>query len=154
MTADVAVLAPVPLEHLESGKGVCASKGKVAFGSRDFQFFRRLDELRGGLPVDVYIYPSHAKGPRHFEARWHARYIGHVESEGGAHPAKSEFRPPSTEKWPEDNLGHWAVFWEVADLRELPEGERLNIRDLRPHGGGKYYGRGFVPEGPILIEHP
>ncbi len=55
---DFAILAPVPLEHLESGQPVAEEKGFVAFGSRGRKFFRDMDERRDGNPVPVLIYAS------------------------------------------------------------------------------------------------
>jgi hypothetical protein len=60
-TATVALLAPVPLEHLVDGVEVCAREGKVAFGSRAWEVFKQLDEIRAEAPVDVYVYASHAQ---------------------------------------------------------------------------------------------
>jgi hypothetical protein len=85
---------------------------------------------------------------------WHARYVGHVESIGGAHPDGIRYRPPSTSKYADDNAGHWAVFWEVEGLRELEADERIQIKDLRGLDKAKAYVPGFIPEGPLLIEHP
>jgi hypothetical protein len=150
---NVALLAPVPLEHLLDGQTISAKEGRVAFGSRAWEIFRELDDLRRGQPVDVYIYASRADEPT-FEVAWHARYVGYVESFDGAHPAGMRYRPPSTGKYPTDNKGHWAIFWEVQGLRQLPARDRLRLADLTGSGKGKPYGRGFVPEGPILIEHP
>jgi hypothetical protein len=39
-TQEVALLAPVPLEHLIDGVAVCDQQGKVAFGSRAWEIFR------------------------------------------------------------------------------------------------------------------
>lgn len=153
-TFDVALLAPVPLEHLKDGAIVCEKEGRVAFGSRAWEVFRKLDELRYDLPVDVYIYASHSEGPLRLEVSWHARYIGHVESIGGTHPEGMKFRPPSTAKYEDDNLGYWAVFWEVEQLCELSLEERIPTGGFRGLGKHKPYRRNFVPEGPILIEHP
>jgi len=152
-TLDVALLAPVPLEHLLDGAIVCKTEGCVAFGSRAWEVFRKLDEIRNGLPVDVYIYASHSPGPLRLEISWHARYIGHVESIGGAHPEGMRFRPPSTAKYADDNLGYWAVFWEVEQLRKLPPTERIPTGEFRGLNKRKPYKRNFVPEGPILITH-
>jgi len=105
------------------------------------------------MPVDVYIYASHSEDPRAI-ASWHARYIGQVDSISGAHPAGMRYRPCSTATNPSDNQGHWAIFWEVEDLRSLSNNERLALADLTGFGKKKAYGHGFVPEGPLLIEHP
>ena len=150
----IALLAPVPLEHLLDGAEVTEREGRVAFGSRAWELFRKLDALRSGLAVDVYIYASHTEAPPHFEATWYGRYIGHVDSINGAHPAGMRYRPPSTAKYPTDNQGHWAVFWEVKELRQLPSGKGIRLANLTGFGKSKAYGRGFVPEGPLIIEHP
>ena len=129
-------------------------EGRVAFGSRAWEVFRELDALRHGLPVDVYIYASHATPPGPLEVSWVGRYMGHVESVGGAHPDGMRFRPPSTLKYSSDNIGHWAVFWELESLDELPPKARLKMTDFTGYGKPKRYAQPFVPEGPILIEHP
>ena len=54
----IALLAPVPLEHLKDGIGICQKEGKLAFGSRAWDTFRELDELRNSNPVPVLIYAS------------------------------------------------------------------------------------------------
>jgi len=150
----VALLTPVPVEHLESGAAICAAEGKVAFGSRSWEVFRKLDALRTGLSVDVYIYASGA-GPQEVRAAtWRAVYVGHVESVGGAHPEGMRFRPPSTCQNESDNYGHWAVFWEVRELRRLPESEFIATRQFTGHGKRRTYRDNFAPEGPLLVEHP
>lgn len=151
---NVALLAPVPLEHLQDGQEVCATEGRVAFGSRAWEVFRQLDALRGGMPVDVYIYASHSGRSPQFEVSWQALYIRQVDSVNGAHPEDMRFRPPSTAKYADDNQGYWAVFWEVEALRELSEPRRIRLADFTGLRKRRVYGRNFVPEGPLLIEHP
>ena len=153
-TSSVALLAPVPEEHLLSGAVVCATEGKVAFGSRAWQVFRRLDEMRSGVPVDVYLYASHAGPGGPPLVTWHSRYVRHMDSVGGAHLEGMRYRPPSTAKYENDNAKHWAVFWEVEDLRELGPGERIPIKDLCGLDKPNAYASNFVPEGPLLIQHP
>ena len=46
VTGNFAILAPVPLEHLQSGKNIAVKEGFVAFGSRKWELFRRVDEMR------------------------------------------------------------------------------------------------------------
>ncbi|MGY3138428.1 hypothetical protein ACVWZM_009110 [Bradyrhizobium sp. USDA 4501] len=48
---DFAILAPVPLEHLQSGADIAHKTGFVAFGSRKWELFRKVDELRGSARV-------------------------------------------------------------------------------------------------------
>lgn len=91
--AHVALLAPVPLVHLEDGHRVVESEGKVAFGSRAWETFRQLDDVRKGQPVDVYIYASHSDGNHDFEVSWRGPYIGHVEGNMGSHPDGMRYRP-------------------------------------------------------------
>jgi len=129
-------------------------EGRVAYGSRAWEVFRELDGLKKGIPIDAYIYASHTDGPPSFEASWYGRYIGHVESVGGAHPAGMRYRPPSTAQYPSDNLGYWAVFWEVEQLREFASDERLRLADFTGFGKRRAYATLFVPEGPLLVEHP
>jgi hypothetical protein len=152
--AHVALLAPVPLEHLIDGQETATREGRVAFGSRAWEVFRQLDEMRNGMTVDVYIYASHTPGFPDFQVSWRARYIGHVESIGGAHPEGMRYRPESTGKYTDDNSGHWAVFWELEDLHPVPKEHRLDLAELTGFGRKKAYGHAFAPEGPLLIEHP
>jgi hypothetical protein len=150
----VALLAPVPLVHLESGLITCKAEHKVAFGSRAWEVFRELDARRKGLLIDVYIYAS-LSGPQEVRAApWRGVYVGHVESVGGAHPAGMQFRPPSTAQRESDNAGHWAVFWEVGELRRVPESEYIPIGQFTGYGKRRAYPVNFAPEGPLLVEHP
>jgi hypothetical protein len=153
-SSDVALLAPVPKEHLIDGRETVLSKGKVAFGSRAWEVFRKLDELRNGMPVDVYIYESDGSGQIDFRTSWRARYIGHVESDLGAHPAGMTFRPESTAKYASDNSGYWAVFWEVDTLEQVPDNDQSHVGEFTGYGKKKAYGHAFSPEGPLLVEHP
>lgn len=150
----IALLAPVPLQHLRDAVEVCKTQGKVAFGSRAWEVFRQLDMERNGAPVDAYIYASMDPSADRIEVSWRARYIGHVESKAGAHPDGMRFRPPSTAKNPADNKGHWAVFWEVDQLRELKPEERMPTGQLTGYGSAKAYKKNFVPEGPLLVINP
>ena len=147
---EFALLAPVPLEHLENGVDICRREGKVAFGSRAWEVFRELDTLRDGKPLSAYIYASKSDADGPPTVTWHAKYIGHVESKNGAHPEGMRFRSPSTGNYENDNKGWWAVFWEVASLELLPESKQLLIKELRSRSGACYK-PDFVPEGPIII---
>lgn len=40
---NIALLAPVPLHHLQDGYQVARQQGKVAFGSMKWELFRELD---------------------------------------------------------------------------------------------------------------
>lgn len=142
----VALLAPVPLEHLESGKNTCASEGKVAFGSMAWEVFRRLDVLRENQRVQVLIYASYDKPIVPFRVSWQAFYTGHCESIDGKHPDGMKYRPASTSTDTDD----WAVFWEVEKL-QIIEGHHPLISSLSGFGNTRHYQKTFRPEGPILI---
>ena len=47
--SNIALLAPVPLEHLTSALEVLEVEEKVAFGSKAFLVFHELDRQRKGL---------------------------------------------------------------------------------------------------------
>ncbi len=150
---DIALLAPVPLEHLEDGIDICRKQGKVAFGSRAWEIFRELDALRNGRPISAFIYASMSQSVGPPTVTWRAQYIGHVESKNGAHPQGMKFRPPSTAKYQSDNKGWWAIFWEVANLEPLENSEQILIKDLQSRSG-TFYKPEFIPEGPIIIPAP
>ena len=151
--SEIALLAPVPLVHLKDGLEVCTSKGKVAFGSRAWEVFRELDDLRAGAKVPVLIYASMSNSDGPAAISWQAEYIGHLESKNGAHPAGMEFRPPSTAEYNSDNLGWWAVFWEVSGLREIPANEQITVESIQSRSG-QFYKPSFIPEGPIIVQNP
>jgi hypothetical protein len=126
---DFALLAPVPLRHLQSGAEVAQREGFVAFGTTCWELLRDLDVLREGSRVPVLVYASHAEdGEGEADVTWAGWYVGSTESRGGAHPQGMKHRPPTTAS---DKAGHWAVFWHVTDLRELPPQCRQPIATLR-----------------------
>lgn len=149
-----ALLAPVPGEHLGPALDTVTEEGKVAFGSRAWEVFREFDESLDGQPAPVLIYASHEGAPYPPMATWVAEYSGHVEGRGGRHPDGLRFRPKSTEKYPEDNAGHWAVFWEVAQLKKLSASDQIKIADLKSGTTGKQFAPNFRPEGPAVILNP
>ena len=144
---EIALLAPVPVGLLEEGERVCEAKGKVAFGTRAWELFRRLDDMRDSMSVDVYFYASRSDKIDRVVA-WRGRYVGHVEGVDGKHPAGRKYRSPLAL---EDGSGWWAVFWEVEGLHPI---EPVPMTSLRGYGATKEYGASFVPEGPTIIEHP
>ena len=147
------LLAPVPLEHLLDAVEICRTEGKVAFGSRAWEVFRKLDIGRNGAPVNVYIYASGDFGSAKTEISWRGRYIGHVEGKNGVHPDGLRFRPSSTTKSSTDNEGYWAVFWELDQLSQLDPGERIPTSALIGHKSGKRYAKNFIPKGPLIVAY-
>jgi hypothetical protein len=152
--AHFAILAPVPLEHLESGLEIVASQGEVAFGTMKWELFRRVDAERNGARVAVLIYPSGEDVPAKpsFIVSWFAWYRRTESSVMGAHPDGMKFRPPTTAKYPLDNKGHWAAFWHVSGFRELPNQKCLAIGKLKGAKGG--WRKTAPPRGPELIILP
>ncbi len=129
-----------------------AETGRVAFGSRAWQVFRDLDELREGQPIDVFIYASYPALKLPPKVRWKGRYIGHVDAVGGAHPNGMASRPKTTGGYEADNSGHWAIFWELDHLAKLQKNEILPMSIFRGFGSNKVYKSNFVPEGPLLVK--
>ena len=151
--SEIALLAPVPLVHLQDGLEICKSKGKVAFGSRAWEVFRELDTLRAGGEVPVLIYASMTDSDGPAVVSWQAQYIGQVDSKNGAHPAGMEYRPLSTAENTSDNLGWWAIFWEVRGLTEIPEEQRVPVQVIQSRTD-QFYKPSFIPEGPIIVQNP
>lgn len=151
---DVALLTPVPLEHLIDSLPVYEREGKVAFGSNAWELFdHQLEKLRQGTVVEVLIYASHPNERSAGNvASWAAKYVQYVHSVGGAHPEGMRFRSPVAEK--EDSAKFWGGFWEAKQLRKLPSEEFVAISDLKGWTKQKHFKSNFVPEGPIIIERP
>jgi hypothetical protein len=157
-THSFAILAPVPEMHLLSAMEVMAQlesqqgdeQTKIAFGSMDFELFRKIDESRTGENVKVLIYASHsnAEQPFYSQVSWEGAYIGHVNSRNGRYPGKAKFRPPSTAS----DKPTWAVFWEVQDLKPLAC--PIQVGSLIGLGKKSEYNSRFIPERPLLIEYP
>ena len=147
-TAHVALLAPVPLKHLESGQEV---KGRVAFGggSQTLKLLHKLDEEREDMEVDVYIYASDPDVQSDFEVSWSARYVGCVPAVNGEHPDGMKYRPKTTA-----SDGYSEVFWEVKDLERLPPKQHILVAKLTGLTATKTYSPAYAPRRPVLIKHP
>jgi hypothetical protein len=149
--SDAELLAPVPLEHLQSGRDVCEAQGRVAFGSNAWENFRKLDLLLGGGPCRAWLYASDSAHLAKPMVSWSCTYLRHVESRAGRHPYDMLYRPASTAKYAADNAGHWAVFWEVTDLQPLG-GAVIPVNKFFGHGNQKPFASGFLPKGPMIVE--
>jgi hypothetical protein len=143
----VALLAPVPEVHLLSGKEVCDKKGKVAFGSNDFELFLKLKQELPKGGCDVLVYASHSERATSAPTvTWRAVYLDFDDAQK---PALQEFRPPST-----ITDKRWAIFWAVAELQCVPKADQIEISSLRGYGKPQRYLTKFKPERPIPIEAP
>lgn len=88
--ANIALLAPVPAEHLISAIELLKTEEKVAFGSMNSLLFYELEIEKHDLPVDVYIYASGRNDCPGAALYWRATYIGFTpcsETKPGSHPA-------------------------------------------------------------------
>lgn len=156
-----ALLAPLPEIHLISGLEAIAAQldsddlppdhlPKVAFGCMEFELFGELEKVRNGKAIEVLIYATDAKGeqPLNPEVTWRGLYVGYVGSRRGRYPGKAIFRPKSTAT----DSPTWAVFWEIHGLERLKT--PIPIGKLRGKNKKTNFQPRFIPDGPVLIEHP
>lgn len=146
MYEEIALLAPVPAEHLASAAELCRKTGRVAFGTDAGMTFAELEAQLNGEGCPVLIYASRAGGAP--SVGWKGRYVRLVPANYAKYPLGAEFRPAST-----DTDTRWMLFWEVEALEEAPASERLPIASLRGQGS-KTFAPNFVPHGPLIIENP
>jgi hypothetical protein len=152
--ASVCLLAPVPEEHLISALETVKEHGRVVFGSRDWEIFRRLEEIiKPDTWCEALIYASDAQSALNPPTvTWKARYLGHSDSINGRHKEGLKYRPKSTLSYDLDNLGHWAVFWDVSDLISVPKSEYIKISELLGYEKPRRYLKNFIPHGPTIVE--
>lgn len=151
--SDLALLAPVPVQHLQSGVEVCQREGKVAFASAAFEFFLELDAKRAERPIPVYFYASQEEVMKPVIS-WQGIYTGFYHSDNGFDPNKNRFRPPTTYQGQSPDSDDWPLFWEVENLTEIPEGPgRLPLYNLVAYKGKKKLALNFLPQGPVLIRN-
>jgi hypothetical protein len=143
----IALLAPVPLDILESALQTDTPDGQISFGTRAWELFHKLDKSRAGMPVDVYIYASHAGGLFDGKASWHARYIRLEPEKHKAEPYRPSLAA-QTDNWQGE------VYWIVERLRRMEAAEHIPVTDFTAFGHAKAYGKAFPPHQPLLVEHP
>lgn len=150
LVSELALLTPVPLEHLTDGVEICSREGTVAFGSNAWQLFES-----DGFPLDpgddVLIYASHTGVPAVPAITWRARFARYQRTERYRGPELRRIRPPSTRI--EDATTPWSGFYEINDLRRLDADEAIPILGLSDQQG-RPYRSAFFPEGPIVITAP
>ena len=158
MAVDFALLAPVPLIHLESALRLPSQQPYIAFGSMKWDLFRDIDAERGERPVPALIYPSHDLDAAefHYNVSWAGWYVGSTGDQLQKFAdEKAGRRPSSALNDEKDTPSYWAVFWRVADLQRLPAQQHVEIRELNKYrtGDGR---QNAPPRGPerILIPFP
>lgn len=109
-----------------SGQATVEEARKVAFGSKNWELFYKLEELLKGAECDVLFYASDATSPIS-PPTWSGRFIGFNRAVNGAHRDGMKYRPRSTLKYPMDNQGHWVVFWEVTKLERMTRGVKISL---------------------------
>ncbi|MGH7614594.1 MAG: hypothetical protein ACREMW_11220 [Gemmatimonadales bacterium] len=156
MPIDFAILAPVPLVHLESALTIAGQQPYVAFGSRKYELFEAIDRDRGSELVPVLIYPSHDEDRVEFDYKvsWSGWYVGSCsDQETKFADQRAGRRPPSAKAYPNDNASFWSTFWHVAALIRLPQHEHREIRDLNNFRTGAER-ENAAPRGPERILSP
>jgi hypothetical protein len=150
----VGILAPVPATILLSAMQTCAEAGRVAFGSNAWELFDKANREYGeGLPVMIYPTrpdddPDKLCVPGF--ATFRGTYLCTTPAKAGKHPNPA-VRPLATIQGPSADTA-WALFWEVADLRQLPKKDRVAITNLTAEGQKKPLAKGFLPHGPMLVK--
>jgi hypothetical protein len=145
-TTHIALLAPVPLVHLESALQTETPNRQHAFGTKAWEVFNELDERRAAQPVDVYIYESHPDGSFTGRATWHARYLRLEFDTQKANP----YRPSSTEA----DTFQGEVYWIVEKLRRMQSNESIPVGEFIGFGQRKPYGKSFALHRPLLVKYP
>ncbi len=150
VTHAYAILAPLPEAHLAAARQVCQREGKVAFGSRSEQLFRKIDLSRVRDTVDVFIYAANPPQDLGAIISWHGIYVGQVQAlPDGTHPDKARYRPHTA--YETDSLKLWTLYWEIAQLQPI---QPIQITTLRGFDQSEAYAPNFIPKSLLLIEHP
>jgi hypothetical protein len=145
ITRAFAILAPVAEKLLVSGQELCDRQGKVAFTSPKSNLFLKVDAARAGDEINVFIYAVSAERSIGSLVTWQGIYIGHIDFRY----FQQQFPlVPSHQKIP---ANFPTVYWAVRDLKKI---DPLAISELRGFDKATYYPADFVPEVPLLIEHP
>jgi hypothetical protein len=143
--SDVAILAPIPRRHLDSGKIVCDREGVVAFGSENTMLFAEILAELEGASCPVLIYASETPVPGPPRVSWLAEFHT-VLSAGGRY---DHIRPDTTR-----TDSRWSIWWEVGGLTALGPDEMMTISSLRSKKTNKLFSKDFVPHGPHLVSNP
>ena len=147
--ADVALLTPVPEEHLISGLDICNKIGSVAFGSDSVMTLSEFAHLVSDSTAYVLFYASQSTVSKTPSATYRGRFVKYVGAlaTGKAPPSCSDFRPPTTA-----TDGPWQSFYVVSDLCELDEPMPLN--KLSKANVRTKLKANFVPLGPLIVAAP
>ncbi len=115
--ADVALLTPVPVEHLISGLAICAGQGFVTFGTDAGMTLAEFSHRVGNdSTADILFYASGTPVSGVPKATYRGRFVRYegALANGKAGPSCAAYRPPST-----ITDGAFQGFYVVSDLRKL-----------------------------------
>lgn len=148
-TADVALLTPVPAQHLTSGLDVCEATGFVAFGTDSGLVLSELKQVVDTEhPADILFYASETAHAGQPVATYRGRFVGYDGAVGGkAKSGWAKHRPPTTA-----TDGAWLSFYLVSDLRRLEVPVPLSA--LTKRGNKGKFAKNFIPLGPVIIDTP
>lgn len=129
-----ALLAPIPLRHLEGSIELLRDKEFVLFGSDKFDVFEKTE-----VGSEVLIYVSHDDAEPVVSYR--GIYRGIVgEPMQMRHLERLGHRPPSTAE------EKWALYWKVSNITKLAK--PIALSDIQLPTGG--YLKGY-PRGPTHV---
>lgn len=148
-TADVALLTPVPEQHLEAGMLRCAETGFVAYGTDSgmvlSEFASLVDEEHQS---DILFYASESARRGTPVATYRGRFVAYEGAVGGkAKPAWAGHRPVTTA-----GDGSWSSFYLVKDLRRLDT--PVPLTSLKKRNNKGKLAKSFIPLGPVIIDTP
>lgn len=140
MTPSFALLAPVPLIHLESALTIADEVPYVCFGSDLFHFFRSVDQDRGGADVPILLCATENQdSSASYIVKYFGWYVGAIEDATLQRVERKDGRiPPSARENRAAGIAteDWAVLYCVRDLRALAQHEVIRIDELTNAASG------------------
>jgi hypothetical protein len=147
--ADVALLAPVPKEHLLSGLEQCRAEGFVAFGTDAGMVLAEFKHLVDNEhSADILFYASHASTSGLPQATFRGRFVDYEGAVGGkAKSGWAKYRPVST-----GGDTNWSGFYLVREIYPLEI--TIPIASLRKRGKKGEFKSTFFPPGRVIRGTP
>ncbi len=162
---EFAILAPIPINHLESALSLLAEKPYVSFGSMKFELFHEVENALGHdrhlNDVPVLIYPSHFEAEivdeeAPYVISWRASYFEWAGTkEEMQFDDENHYRPEFTRNDREEgnHPGGWGMYWRIKNLERLLEDQRIEIRNIQVYSR-KYWRKNAPPRGPEIVKRP
>jgi len=139
------VLAPVPALHLPSAEATFRARGRVAFGSDAWEFWRKITEATVWIVVSATGFPRGGlPGIDPGKLIFKSRFAGTTEADRRHRHPDPDLRPASA-----TGDGAWTLFFEVDGLTRLtPPLSVIGLRSLQGIGLQR------VPQGPLVVQDP